>query len=564
MDIAKKIKDEKKLYEDTELELNPSFAPTQPDLLKMLDYYYSSKYVESDVDPQGDLKPFINKMDVPAIVASKQTDIDVKNVSFKTEQSNDYRNTWLLGKQFRIWAKESKFSKILNDLVWNLPRYGTVMVKKVGDRIEIPNLRNVRVDPTISGTNPPVTETHRLSLSEFIKQAEDSNWEDWKDVVKMKQAKGENFVDVLERHGELEDGDKNFVVGVLEKNKSDEEVFYKLGDGKIDFPYKSHNMEDVYGRWLGRSVGEKLLQTQIAANETEYYFRKGLKWTSLRIFQSRDNTLRKNILNAVENGDILQVMDEITPVATEERNLGAFSYADRKWDVHANNRSFSSDIVRGQRPSAGVPYSTSALQAKMAGNYFGFVQENLAIFLKELIKDWIIPIFKKERNKELLISELSNDEVQVMRKLLSGVNYRKRRAKFMKDTMRLPNIREATILRDISDAVERKRGSLPIPDEIYENLSYKITIDITGEMIDTQQKIAMAQMVINILGSNPQVMNDPRTKRAINKVLDWAGLSPTGIMDTEEMEGDRMVPLERGGSIAKPQGGQTAGNTIQV
>jgi len=552
MSLQKTIENEKRLYEKEQLELNPSFASTQPELLKTLDYYYSSKFVNGDYDSKGDKKPFINKLDTPSIVASKQTDIDVKNIHFISDKGNSYREVWLMEKQFKIWVKNNKFSKFLNDLVWNLPRYGTVLAKKVGNTITNINLRNIILDPTVSGTNKPIIEKHRMSKAEFEQEAKDKGWKNYKDILDNE----DNFVEVWERYGDIEDSDDNTAVLAVETNKSGGIKVTELATMKLDLPYKSHNMEDVYGRWLGRGIGEKLLETQIAANETEYYFRTGLKWTSLRAFQSRDNTLAKNVLNAVENGDILQVMSEIQPIASEERNLSAFGYSDQKWDIHSRNRSFSSDIVAGQRPAAGVPYSTSALQSQMAGNYFGFIQENLAIFLKDIIKEWIIPQFKKERNKELIFDEMSSDDLQSLKKLLANREYRNRRIKHIAKTGQIPTLMEENALKDIANAIASNKKSIEIPNGVYDNLSYKMTIDITGEMIDTQAKIATAQMLIGILGSNPQVMSDPRTSRAINKILDWAGINPTGLMDTGELQQGNTIPLNRGGSLAAPKIGQ--------
>jgi len=562
MDLQTKIANESEFFKNEKLELNPSFAKTQPALLKLLDYYYSSKFTGSDFDNNGDKKPFINKVDTPTIVAAKQTDIDVKNFHFIAEDSGDYRRTWLMEKQFRIWVKDNAFSKLLNKMVWNLPKYGSIMVKKVGDAISHIPLRNIILDPTMTSTSAPIIEKHRMSLSEFESEAKERGWENYEKVIEEKREKKENFVEVWERHAEYEDG-SNFKIAVVDTNKKGSMVVTEIASGNLkDFAYRSHNMEDVYGRWLGRGIGEKLLETQIAANETEYYFRKGLKWTSLRIFQSRDNSLAKNVLNAVENGDILQVLSEIQPVATEERNLSAFNYSDQKWDVHGRNRSFSADIVAGQRPAAGVPYSTSALQARMSGNYFGFIQENLAIFLKGLLKDWVIPKFKNERTQEILINEMGDEDIQILRKLIADEEYRKKRIEHIRKTGNIPTLYEANMLREISKKLAKNKRGLQLPKSIYDNLSYNMTIDITGEMIDTQSRIAAAQMLISIIGSNPTVMNDPRTSRAISKILDWAGVNPTGLLDIgEEPEAD-ITPLARGGSVAAPRtAGATAINT---
>ncbi len=556
-DIKTQIQKEIKFYRDEELELNPSFAPTQPKLLELLDHYLASKYLTSDYDAQGQKKPFFNVVDNPAWVATKMIDIDVKDVKIMSERANDYYAPWIYGKLLRIWMKKNNFGRFINKIVYDWPRYGHVVSKRVGDNVEIVPMRNLISDPTATGLYQPIIEKHRYTLSEFEREAKNAKWENYEDVIKTKRKHKENFVDVYERYGYTENSDDNYIV-VADEGKDREHAFEELTRAKFSDNkdrYRTLAWEGVWGRFLGRGQCEKMLENQIAKNETEYFFRSGLKWTSLRIFQTRDQNIAKNVLTDLENGDILRILSELQPVATEERNLTAFSYADQKWNRNRNERAFSWDIMKGERPAAGTPLGTSVLQSQMASGYFGFMKENLASYLGEMIKDWVIPKFHKQVDEktDLIFEELSPDEHQTMRRLMENERTRSIETRMIARKGRLPSPEEARVIREISKTyIERKRG-VPVPKHIFENIDYKVTIDLVQEQVDTNSRIATAQMLIQLIGSNPAIFENPRMKNQIYKVLDWAGMNPHDMFAFEEEVESRFSVPAQGGSISAPK-----------
>ena len=61
-------------------------------------------------------------------------------------------------------------------------------------------------------------------------------------------------------------------------------------------------------------------------------------------------------------------------------------------------------------------------------------------------------------------------------------------------------------------------------------------------------------MVMQILGSNPTILHDKRTKNVFYKMLDLIGVNPHDLGDdpTPDMA-TAMMPAQVGGSIARPQ-----------
>jgi len=64
------------------LELNPSFAKTQLDILNLANYYYMSKYRDGDTDSLGQHKVFYNISVLPVEVAAKSLDIDTQCLGY--------------------------------------------------------------------------------------------------------------------------------------------------------------------------------------------------------------------------------------------------------------------------------------------------------------------------------------------------------------------------------------------------------------------------------------------------------------------------------------------------
>lgn len=266
--------------------------------------------------------------------------------------------------------------------------------------------------------------------------------------------------------------------------------------------------------------------------------------------------MASNLLSQIENGEIMQTISEIMPIATEERNLGAYSYADAKWDSHVQKRTFAYDEVSGQRLPSGTPATNATLQAQMAGGYFGLRQEDLGLFWTDVIEDWILPNFKKDfrGNHKVHIANLMGGEEAAEKYFGLLVNNRtNKRIREMMQKGYIPAPKEIEMLKATSAEVVR-HSNLEIPDNIYQNLKYTVAVDITGERIDTAGKISVLQTIFQILGSNPSVLQDKKTRRVFYKMLDYMGINPMDIDTVEDMgvADTAQQQAQMGGSIAAP------------
>jgi len=99
-------------YEDAVLENAPSFASTQPEIIKLVDSYWSDKYRENANDNIGLRKVFYNIIEAPTMVASKMIDLDTKNITIIPEEGNSFYPAWLFMKRLKSLDEEHKLRNI--------------------------------------------------------------------------------------------------------------------------------------------------------------------------------------------------------------------------------------------------------------------------------------------------------------------------------------------------------------------------------------------------------------------------------------------------------------------
>jgi hypothetical protein len=543
-------------YSNTTVELNPTFAPHQADVICLIDSYWSNKYKDGPSDSSGYKKAFYNVILKPTYIASKMIDLDTKDVRVVAEDGQSYYPAWFFSKELKLWMKNTKnqndqtFGQLLNDIVYQWPKYGHVLLKKARGSIFIVPIQSVRNDPCAQSIlkSDWMAIEHNFTKSQMLEQ----NWDKNKVETVYKKYQNKGKVKIYEFVGQIEGKKSNYFI--LPEKALDDEILF---EDKIEIKkyFKEIKWEDVPKRAIGRGQPEKLFENQIAKNTDENLFRTGLRWSSKHIFQSRDESLAKNLLTDIENGDLLTALSEITPIAVEERNLSAYQASDAKWDKNTSDTTFSYESVSGERPPAGTPLGTTVLQSQQAGAFFDMKREDLGMFLKEVVFDWIIPDFKKDKKGEhsIMMGEFEEDEVDKLRGLITTNKFNESLFKNIKRNGRLPNAQERTILKSIIQEKIKNDKEIKVPESFYDDVRYKIDIIITNEQIDVASRMTTLQTILQIIGSNPTILRDKVTKKVFYKLLDMTGISPTDLnveeeQSVEDMAGEMMA--QRGGSIA--------------
>ena len=571
-EILEAIAVEENYYHNTELVQNPAFAEKQWEVLDLVDRYMLSQYRDSDIDSLGQKKLFYNIVSLPVDIATKQLDIDTKDIQIIATDEN-YWSSWVMGKELNLWMKEQFFGTLLNKMAHRYARDGHLVCKKVGKEVQIVPIKALMFRPDTNNKiqNIPVVELHYYKKDEFEKVAKDRGWNTEgvtfnpnSTITSTAPSTPSSALDedrdypaydiiVYEYYfpkGYQEDDDKNYNIitsdGILLAETS-----------RTSSPYKDIPWEIIFGRTSGRGQVEKLFDEQIYLNRIANYKAEGLSWTSKHIFQTRDNAINTNLLFETENGDVMPVNSEIQPISTEERNLSFYGYEEGRWENNAYSRTFTTEPLAGQRSPAGTPLGSTILQAQMAGGYYKQKKEELANFIKEIIWDWVLPEFKNDNRAEhevLLSNILDNDRMSeqfLKMQLDDRMNKLLKKGQYMSP--------EQLQIRKAINAEIIKNSKLNIPKGIYDNLKQKISILITGEEIDTASKLTTLQTVFQIIASNPTVFRDKRVRKVFDAMLNLSGINPQDLDFDEEVDIEAIVGqsreevAQRGGSIAAPR-----------
>ncbi len=557
------------------------------DTLKMIDLYYNSKYKSGAFDSLGLKKFFYNVVKPACDVATKFIDLDTKDVTLIPELPDDEFRVWIMQRKLNQYMKDAGFDALFNEISIALPKYGSVVLKKDKHRKwNMVNIQNLRFNPTVKSLNDSefVYELATMSRS----QIKDMNWNEKEVTELFKRGYDQSFTiymcyDKTEKgwtytvYADLftkKKGQSGMNRSVESEINNKESSYYgalKLYEGEVkELPYRELHWERVPGRWLGYGFVEYLEENQIAENEAENLERKALIYASLQLWQSRDeNVAGQNVLANAQNGDIVKIESEITKIDVTDRNLGGYSNTRGNWSRNTERKTFTTNITTGADLPSRTPLGVANLQASLATSYFEIKRENFGIFIKNLVVDDIIPDFEKDTDPKHILSFLSSDEeIEKLDQLIikrhlddAVLDYALKHGYF-------PSVAERDrVKREMTNKIRENRNRyLEIPRGWYRNAKYIVKVNVTGESIDNGARSQVMQLALQIMNTNPAILQNPSTKKIFFSILSMGGVNPIDLGLTDmPTESQPQMPgqpaMGQGGSVALPQANPGVGAT---
>ncbi len=549
--------------------------------LRLIDLYYNSKFKSGQYDSLGLRKFFFNIVKPTCDIATKFVDLDTKDIIVMPEGDSDEIPTWFMQKRLKRWLQDNGFAHLLNEIGFDYPKYGTVVLKKVkGGEIEKVNIQNLRMDPTVECLDESSFVYEILSMARH--EIDDMGW-DTSELYSRGEEDSYIVYECFDRSGskwkhtvygdlmsiKTKDGVNRAVESEI-NNRNDYAGALVLHEDEVDeLPYRELHWERVPGRWLGFGFVEYLEENQVAINDAENLERKGLAFTSLNLFNSSDEELKgSNILTATQNGDILVTSSPITKIGMEERNLAAFNNTRGNWSANTERKTFSSDITTGASLPSRTPLGVANIQAAGASSYFELKRENFGLFVKDLIMDDIIPSFMKDTAKEhTLMIAGSDQDIELYDQLVSRIMTDEAAANYAGQTGFFPSQEQKQVLsKQIQDQMRKNKNRYTtIPKNFYKDAKYYIDITITGENVDNGTKSQVIQLALQIVGTNPGIVQNPVTKNLLFSLLSLGGVSPAelGLLNQSQAQpqspGQPAQQPQVAGSMAAPAAMPTAG-----
>lgn len=323
-------------------------------------------------------------------------------------------------------------------------------------------------------------------------------------------------------------------------------------------PYWEFHADKIPGRWLGVGVVEELFEPQIAQNQNTNLQNKSSYWAALKVFQTRDGAVNRNMMTDVRNGEIINVDSEITPInMASSENLAFFNQQDTRWMRNRDELTFSYDVVQGERLPAGTPLGSAQMAMTQTLSYFEQIQENIAMDVKEMIYEVIIPQFKKENTKEHTIRLVGKD-LDTYAEMVKGDMAFKEVVREIVTTGMFPTSEDKKMIdAAVTERVKKEKEIIAtVPKGFYDNVKYDIDIDITGESVDTRVRNATKFAILQAITADPMALQDPVKKKIIYMIAEDGGINPSELFDVDDTTVQNMVTPEMqarvGGGVSAP------------
>jgi hypothetical protein len=583
---------------DKSIEIVDGLSFKQKDLIRTIEFYSNSKYLNGQKDELGRDKPFFQILNAICDVENTAKDLDTKDISITSDDGNHYLESWLLSKDIQVWMKDVNFAKILNDMRDMHTRYGSLLVKKVvkkdknGEKqlyFELPEWKNVMNDQ-VDMTGGAIVEVHWMTPIEISKMTE---WHNIDQVLEKFKGTTGKRIPVYEIRGEFSkavfkncDGKK---YGPKDEKEFSYQLYYVVGnptdankktDGYIPL-YWEDDTDKVYkylarkpkaGRAFGCGVFEEGEEAQVWTNDAVLKQYRAMEYTSKVIAQSASKKLKgRNLLTETDDGTILEVEDgkpieslQLLPSGglTQYQNLIA------QWYDQLEKTTSAYSAQRGDTPPSGTPFRLQATVLQQSSSVFKTLQQELGIFITELFDDWVMPFLATKLNREhILAYEFSPEELKEIDHKFSTKEAIGKAIEMILSGKEVYQDDFDKYYEMAQELVKVSKGQrfISIPKDFYKNLKAKITVNITGEQRNKAATLESLNNILTVYASNPGLANDPVASQLLFKIIELsgAGISPVQItgaiaeknrQDTAMKEAQaKMQPQEGGNPKQQPK-----------
>lgn len=525
------------------------------EIIRTIEFYTNDKYLSGNTDALGREKPFFQICNFRVTVAKTATDIDLKDLRYEPDSLKDAVPAMIINHEMYKTLKEMDFSETLNDMGKTRPKYGGLLLKKAeynGElEIDVCEWTNVDFNPSdVAGGI--IIEKHLLQPSELSEKVE-AGWMNVNEFMKAHAKANRNkpkALEVKEVTGEfdytfdpdIEDSEGNemkfkkmcFYIGIVNKKKF---LLYKEDLSPEEDKYKYLPWEKVK-LGLGRGIVEEGFESQWATNDSILSIKNAMELSGKVILSTDSQKISGNALTGIDNGHIFQIEPgrSLTSVNLSPTAMPEYHNIIELWKQQYDNSVSVHDANTGEAPTAGTPYSQTALLNQVANSPFEYQREVWGIFLNEVLNDWILPFVKKRILKpHYLVSEFTDEELAIIDEDIKNINALEYAKKELLDNNIFTQEGVDNVTNNVTDSLAKQKNKreIKIPKG-YLDIEGRMTANITGELKNKQAVLAsLAQIGKDISATyNPQTgqfgaMQDPFLRKLYGSIINLAGTPMT-------------------------------------
>ena len=586
---------------------------SQYENIEKIDAYLNSKHISGETDSMGREKPFFNIVTSAVNIWYRATDIDRKNIRIKATKKKDFIGAFLATIHLQEWMKKDGFGAFLNEWGRALARYGSAVLKFVekGGKLHAEVVTwNRLISDTVDFENNPKIEKLYLTPAQLRmnKAYDQDKVTELLDALSSRETLGdqkkdnkEDYVEVYELHGNLplecltgyeEDSEtyqqQMHVMSFVAKkdsngSKKEYDDFCLLKGRESKDPYMITHLIKEDGRSQSIGAVEHLFEAQWMSNHTVKSIKDQLDISSKLIFQTADTSLiGQNYLDNLQNGDIL-IHKENMPL--EQVNMGSHDITSlqnfgTQWQVLAKEIVSTPDAISGATMPSGTAYRLTAILNQEAHSLFEIMTENKGLAIEEMFRIHVLPYLKKkmDSSEEISATLSDNDVKQLDSMYVMSEAVRRNNAKLTFEALNNPVGQPATGLdieaekTNIQNELGQSGNQRFIKPsaigtktwkEVFKDLVWEVEVEVTNEQSDKQVIMETLTTVMQTIGANPAVLQDPNMKFLFNKILEATGaVSPIEISSVPQPAPVPMQPNPAMGGEQTPKVG--GGNPLPV
>jgi len=568
MNITKELNTIKTNYDKT-IDLVSGLPFSQKNLIRTIEFYNNSKYLNGQKDELQRDKPFYNILNAICDVENTAKDLDTGDIQITSDDSNHYLQSFLLTKDLYVWMKESNFAKTLNDMRDVHTRYGSLLIKKCIEKeedgekkleIDLPEWKNVITDQ-VDIIDGAIIETHYMNASEIYEKKYVWEKKPVNEVLKILSLGGSGKrIPVYEVRGFFPSSYIKELNGEVVKENSTDfsyQLYYIAGtpteNGKEDaftalVPlYWEDDTEKVYkylarkpraGRGFGVGVMEEGEEAQVWTNDAVLKQYRAMEYTTKVIGQTASKKLKgRNLLTETDDGTILEIEDG-KPISgvnlLPSGGLQQYNALIDQWYSQLEKTTSAYGAQRGESPNSGTAFRLQATVIQQSSSVFKSLQEEFGIFITEIIEDWVLPFLAKKLSVEHILSyDFSPEELKEIDLKFATYNANQVVIQALIDGKDINAEDYQAFIDNYDDFIKQTKGKrfIEIPKDFYKDLKAKVTVNVTGEQRNKAVTLESLNNLLITYASNPNLSSDPVASQLLSKIveLSGAGISPVSI-----------------------------------
>lgn len=477
------------------------------DVLESIDLACASKYKKGIYDEEGQRKAYLNIVNFFRDVMKMKININVANYIFEPRSLDFAWVVWLFDRMFKVWAAINNYDDQIDEYAHDLSTYGSTVAVRASHCTERVPLRTLRVTQTAKSLMDAALYGGYVLIEGEFHYNKMKVYPDW-DLSRLNK---QGTYSVFQRYALVPQGlvDKWSTMTDLEISKyvpgADEEMVgamailvlegadKEVGIGssllyleEIDedsFPLEECHAEKVDGRWLGRGEVEKQLEAQLSRNLNANLRRRGILWGTKKVFYSDDDSVQKNLVMEVQDGEVLNVKrgSSVAQVNTASQHSADFQNDDKIWDESARQNSFAFEVATGEALPSGTPFRLGVVLQQAVAQHYTLIRETFSNFLIRCYFHQLVPEFQKEyRTEHEVIVSMGESDIENLKDeiVTFHTNVRIWDA-IMRDQQ--PNADEIRMAVQ-AEFAKNAYAFITVPDKYYKDAEYYMKLNLVDDI----------------------------------------------------------------------------------